>query len=1087
MPCEQVTFLGAVVKNFNINVGWNTQVGTLTATVIEDPDSEDGNSFNPPLPGSPVFFEFPDPDSDFIFKFGGILQSWEEIKDISNLPAYEIIINDPREVLDDIQLITGGYHQTIGGIPNLFNVYGHLESIAFGGANVNDGGMAWNSILGSLIALGTGPSLWSGGINVQGYRYHVDLSNIPIVPLYLRVPGQSISLLSAIDFVCREAGADYYIELVEGDEYSALGTLMHTINIRIASRCSQPNLGAIDRFVTENCVDVSSYRKGVEFRNEITNAFLVGAQKDVLYEVTAATDSDIDLPEDEWIWPYWGINELGNAIISEIDFREDDDSKVVTVDARTLNAAGIGASYTMTLGEIRASLSGFDAWASYVEAIDPVKAVLLGLQPIWGKIDITNAVKIFSGKAGPQDAINFKKELAVQKGKRLLDEITLKSQQNVFQFVSNYASEYYGRKFMVRIPELLGYYQPETGIGITSLEPTDSGWPQSISGENIINNLGPYKPFFTNEQGKLECFVRFDELGPLEAELLDGHTPENLVTWGTSIFIRCQIDPKLVFRNVYTLDSPRVVITLAAPLIKRYEEDGIPATARGLSQMLIKSLVDNNKVINGKVLDPLTNVQTNLTPEQYILSKKNNILKSMNRMSGGRLYTGLGERPFLPDKAVVPLRSNIITYGPWYVLGGPGKTDFEKDDSLTPWNYGGISLLDTVARAKIRDKMTRMTYGEVGQITFVGAPRHQIGDVLIEGGPNVTGIGVQISDQGSLTNYRLRTFTPKFGSANKALIDTIQRLTQKFQAYDRNYRTQAFINKIGIAGPGYFNYRRNYILNNGPIGVQKGTPHEFMTAMTIADSSNFVSSQAASITGPEAPIAANAHDDTEYKNTSVMSTPGLFRGFSTDVSHTGIPHYLNPSGGTTHNIHSLNPFSGSSNSRYIDIDYIAHGDTYPDNGLQSDRDDYNPNKARPIGLRGPLVVAGWGYNQYGQPVPSSNSSSFLQDYKHRSNEWPTGPVDLRWDEYRNVWGGYVVHTARANGTMTRGGSGNFEIYTGHPGNNMFRTGKNVWAVDWMLASKQTIVSGTKCVLGYNGWNWLVMAAECTATTGVNPF
>tara|TARA_R110002110_G_scaffold37253_4_gene123245 strand:+ start:11747 stop:13549 length:1803 start_codon:yes stop_codon:yes gene_type:complete len=98
--------------------------------------------------------------------------------------------------------------------------------------------------------------------------------------------------------------------------------------------------------------------------------------------------------------------------------------------------------------------------------------------------------------------------------------------------------------------------------------------------------------------------------------------------------------------------------------------------------------------------------------------------------------------------------------------------------------------------------------------------------------------------------------------------------------------------------------------------------------------------------------------------------------------------------------------------------------------------------ARPVGLRGPLVVAGWGYDTYERPVPNlrwdsdyreddysvatygrtkhvpqnmqgrTASGTVRRDFKHflpqhmrRQDKWKVGPVDLRWDNQRKVWVG----------------------------------------------------------------------------------
>jgi hypothetical protein len=94
--------------------------------------------------------------------------------------------------------------------------------------------------------------------------------------------------------------------------------------------------------------------------------------------------------------------------------------------------------------------------------------------------------------------------------------------------------------------------------------------------------------------------------------------------------------------------------------------------------------------------------------------------------------------------------------------------------------------------------------------------------------------------------------------------------------------------------------------------------------------------------------------------------------------------------------------------------------------------------ARPVGLRGPLVVSGWGYDTEGHPVPNAKFEAdrreeytmsggggvdnaglppelqhdkprahfhFLDSHLKRVDRWKSGPVDLRWDRERKVWVG----------------------------------------------------------------------------------
>ena len=106
------------------------------------------------------------------------------------------------------------------------------------------------------------------------------------------------------------------------------------------------------------------------------------------------------------------------------------------------------------------------------------------------------------------------------------------------------------------------------------------------------------------------------------------------------------------------------------------------------------------------------------------------------------------------------------------------------------------------------------------------------------------------------------------------------------------------------------------------------------------------------------------------------------------------------------------------------------GETVEGNELQMT--DY----ARPVGLRGPMVMTGWGYDIEEFPVPNAQYEAlerkdqdpkdpefgkveneadlftwtkqnlrFLPQHLKRTDQWKAGPVDLRWDRDRKVWVG----------------------------------------------------------------------------------
>jgi hypothetical protein len=105
----------------------------------------------------------------------------------------------------------------------------------------------------------------------------------------------------------------------------------------------------------------------------------------------------------------------------------------------------------------------------------------------------------------------------------------------------------------------------------------------------------------------------------------------------------------------------------------------------------------------------------------------------------------VGNFPFaLPCNAVVPVKSNTRTYGPWYNQGytdenNPiyanliqGKIHTEKDDSAVPWEFGGTLYLYQGMQAKINNLIMKMQNAERGAVTVAGYPQHELGTSLYE-------------------------------------------------------------------------------------------------------------------------------------------------------------------------------------------------------------------------------------------------------------------------------------------------------------------------------------------------------------------
>src|SRR5690606_41655868 len=74
--------------------------------------------------------------------------------------------------------------------------------------------------------------------------------------------------------------------------------------------------------------------------------------------------------------------------------------------------------------------------------------------------------------------------------------------------------------------------------------------------------------------------------------------------------------------------------------------------------------------------------------------------------------------PLFPRFASIPLRDNTTTYGPWYSFNAlGGAMEFEQNDELVPWNFGGYAGMNAVALASVNDPLYNRNINESGNIT----------------------------------------------------------------------------------------------------------------------------------------------------------------------------------------------------------------------------------------------------------------------------------------------------------------------------------------------------------------------------------
>lgn len=382
-----------------------------------------------------------------------------------------------------------------------------------------------------------------------------------------------------------------------------------------------------------------------------------------------------------------------------------------------------------------------------------------------------------------------------------------------------------------------------------------------------------------------------------------------------------------------------------------------------------------------------------------------------------------------PLGAVVPLRYNVETYGPWmstnfYTSGGG--IDVSVNQDLAPWIFGSRNIMNQVGYQLVEFNQRGLGKAESGSVTVLGIPSSshnlpRLGYNLNNAGPNLTNISFSLNSKGATTTYEFKTYTPKFGKLNKLFVERIKNLQAQKTRQLRFLRDlQSKQNKLQrkIAA------RAAWEKANPVKSDASSNSMQRVIVATMNDWYNLNNYNSQKTTAGFTTLAKTSIETAykqNYASKAIMSVDGLF----SPVSKKGdaqLPKFvdIDPSSNASGPEPSLPPtLDDNISSRRIDnttyeplidghsIDMVAKGTEVSDNGLINsfyaawDNSKYS-NDYRFIGMRGPIILHSWGYDTDGNPVPS-NGTDFIDGYLQRPREWPVAPIDLRLDKKRGVW------------------------------------------------------------------------------------
>ena len=148
--------------------------------------------------------------------------------------------------------------------------------------------------------------------------------------------------------------------------------------------------------------------------------------------------------------------------------------------------------------------------------------------------------------------------------------------------------------------------------------------------------------------------------------------------------------------------------------------------------------------------------------------------------------------PVYPDLVVLPLMSKERCYGPWVSSQSDvqakvyenvaGKVDFIKDENLAPWNYSGYQLMNAAGILQAEFANSLLLQTERGGFVIPSAPFGiTLGKELLNGGPLVTNLSVDVSENGVKTTCKMDLYTAKFGKLQKQKQDHISKISRERQ------------------------------------------------------------------------------------------------------------------------------------------------------------------------------------------------------------------------------------------------------------------------------------------------------------------
>ena len=623
-------------------------------------------------------------------------------------------------------------------------------------------------------------------------------------------------------------------------------------------------------------------------RAETTAGFIIGGQKEQLYETFASLN-----PNNSNIFPYFGPSVSQAYWGSGTDPAQlvlNDAQWYLTIDYSNLqleNTFTVPATQLDTETMLCAALGDFESFWNWVftygQGTQPwyYATVILGLAEEAYIKDVKKGT--MSGK--PNQGKVIADTLKASRTSSIYRDMN-----RIYDFLHQMSEEFYGKAFLVTVPFVCTSIDTDTNKLVLSDEPTDRGWREpgstiSVVGGSVSNGQlmgltvgSSATDFFADDVGKLEGFLRwnfaFQNFDNNVASTQDGFITVPNDSAAVSFYMKATVNPQWYYFRRTATSSLEIaaLLTISTP-VKLYNQ-----------------LIDQNYIMHlGR------NFRTGSLPSGLAAGLLNSVSPADAVDAASVPYS-------FPYGAVVPVRSNTRTYGPWY-KGAPnavGKVYTEKDDGFVPWEYGGASYMTQGAQLRLDNKVTDMEKSERGSVTVAGYPEKQLGTALSDspillgarslsiytanpysyfylnvGGlstkiSQITDMSVSVSPSEINTTYTLSSFTPQFGRFTRGNEERLKQLAQ--QRFRTNKKLRASLFQGGSVNNFAQRIYQNFANSIGSTNLTHRSAPLFLVGKYFDDESNGMKrKQVASISDGDLSVFA------DYNNSALMSLDGIFR------------------------------------------------------------------------------------------------------------------------------------------------------------------------------------------------------------------